>query len=205
MKSYLFGLILAISASAGASGVPPSDSGYQTPEYLVDARVHPVVLEVCKGERPISRDQWTDEAKVWLARSCVGEAGFTAFEECLGIAWVYAARSSRTGASLAAVIRAYSAAVKRRSTHQRPWILGLRSDGRRPEGWPSHLRWAPHRELWFKTLLLLDDWAEGKFANPVSGADHYGGSMDTPGKYWRRVEPKSPIVFRNRFYSSVYY
>jgi hypothetical protein len=154
--------------------------------------------------RPVPRSEWTDSVKVWLARSCVGEAGFDAQDECIGIAWVYAARYNelKGKVSLASIIRRYSSAVKKRGTHKRPWILSLSLDGKRPRGWPENLSWSAHRSLWMKILSELDHWADGNRDNPVAGANHYGGNMDTPGRHWVRVSPKNGLVFRNTFYRS---
>lgn len=155
-------------------------------------------------ERPIPESQWNDETKLWLARSCVGEAGFVAYEECIGIAWVYAARwrASPRGTTLEDVIRGYSAAVKRRSTLRRKWILNLRLDGKRPKRWPKRLLWSGHRPFWEKILRELDQWAKGRRENPVEGANHFGGKMDTPRKSWIIIEPISSVAFGNLFYRS---
>jgi hypothetical protein len=155
-------------------------------------------------ERPIPESQWNDTTKLWLARSCVGEAGFVAYEECIGIAWVYASRwkASSRGTTLEDVIRGYSAAVKRRSTLRRKWILDLRLDGERPKRWPNRLRWSGHKPFWETMLKELDQWALGYRANPVKGANHFGGKMDTPRKSWVIIKPTSSVAFGNVFYRS---
>lgn len=155
-------------------------------------------------ERPIPESQWNDETKLWLARSCVGEAGFVAYEECIGIAWVYASRwrASPRGTTLEDVIRGYSAAVKSRSTLRRKWILHLRLDGKRPNRWPKRLYWSGHRPFWEKILSELDQWAKGYRENPVKGANHFGGKMDTPSKSWVVIKPTSSVAFGNLFYRS---
>jgi len=160
--------------------------------------------ENLRVERPVPASQWDDETKLWLARSCVGEAGFVAYEECIGIAWVYASRwrAAPSGATLKAVIRGYSAAVKRRSTLRRKWILNLQLDGTRPKGWPKRLRWDGHRPFWEKILYELDQWSKGYRENPVKGANHFGGKMDTPSKSWVRIKPSSSVAFGNIFYRS---
>jgi len=167
-------------------------------------------------QKPIPADQWTPQAKLWLARSCVGETRFgvgaadEAMEECMAIAWVYSKRLKIIRAQgvrkdLLWVIKRYSAAVKKRSTHTRPWILTLDYGLKRPSNWPSSLRWGVYRDLWSDKLATLDEWASGKRPDPVPEANHYGGSMDVKrAEYiyrWKRVP--TPSYFKNRFYTSL--
>lgn len=158
-------------------------------------------LDPVKVQRPIPPRQWNADAKLWLARSCVGEAGFASYDECIGIAWVYATRAKETNHSLLGMIKRYSSAVKDRSTRKRSWILYLNLEGTKPNGWPKHLSWKKHKVLWFRLLKVLDDWEKGYYPNPVEGANHYGGPMDTPGKKWTRIYPKPGWLYRNSFYS----
>lgn len=155
-------------------------------------------------DAPIDASEWNEDTKLWLARSCVGEAGFGADDECIGIAWTYATRHKIINGSVSFVslIRQYSAALKTKSNAKRPWIMGLGLDGKTPKGWPSMLDWNRHAKLWFRLLDRLDEWANGKVSNPVNGADHFGGPMDHNVYNWERVTPDSIVVFRNRFYRS---
>lgn len=154
-------------------------------------------------ERPIPKKEWNENVKLWVARSCAGEAGFDAVDECIGIAWVYATRwNGSKKVKFIDVVRKYSAAIKHRSTHARRWILNLNLKGDKPVGWPHRLRWNNHRGMWNDILIALDEWAMGRKPNPVLGADHFGGSMDKPGKYWVRIFPSNGMKFRNRFYRS---
>lgn len=157
-------------------------------------------------KKPIPKSEWNESTKLWLGRSCVGEAGFDAHDECIGIAWVYSARYRELGGkvSLERIIRKYSAAVKDKSTHRRPWILSLNLKGDRPDRWPSKLSWKTHRPKWVKILSELDHWASGDRSNPVRGANHYGGKMDHPGESWVRIKPVSGMKFRNIFYRSTF-
>ena len=156
------------------------------------------------SDKPIPDKEWNKSTKLWLGRSCVGEAGFNAYEECIGIAWVYAARYRELGGnvSLEKIIRRYSSAVKKRSTHRRPWILSLNLNGDKPDGWPSKLSWNIHKSKWMKILSELENWAIGNRDNPVEGANHWGGKMDTPGALWIRINPKEGMEFKNIFYRS---
>jgi hypothetical protein len=153
--------------------------------------------------RPVRAQDWTKEAKLWTARSCVGEAGFGAIEECLAIAWVYATRVRGTRQSFVSVVRKYSAAVKDHERHRRPWIRQLNLDGTMPADWPQ-LNWGYHGRMWKKTLAELDAWARGKRPNPVVGANHYGSHRDAQrARYvrkWKRL--KAPEHFKNWFFDS---
>lgn len=152
---------------------------------------------------PIPSDQWTPAAKLWTARSCVGEAGFHAVEECLAIAWVYATRSKMSSGSYVHLVKRYSSAIKEHEKHRRGWIFELDLAGRCPSKWPTKLNWKKHRGLWMKLLRTLDHWAWGTYGpNPVPGADHFGGKMDTPGSRWTRIEPAASVRFFNFFYKS---
>jgi len=168
------------------------------------------------GQKPIPEGQWTSKTKLWLARSCVGETRFgigapdEAMEECMAIAWVYSKRLKQIRAQgvrkdLLWVIKRYSAAVKRHSTHTRPWILSLDYDLKRPDDWPNNLKWNLYKELWRDKLIELDKWALGEISDPVPAANHYGGSMDVRrAEYiyrWKRVP--TPSYFKNNFYTSL--
>jgi len=161
-------------------------------------------LAVCTAIKadPIPKRQWTSEAKLWTARSCVGEAGFGAVQECIGIAWVYATRAKHYGSPYVVLVKKYSSAVKAHEKHRRGWIFDLQLNGTKPKKWPKHLSWKNHKPLWFRILKTLDLWAQGLVPNPVPGANHFGGKMDTPGIRWIRIQPISDVVFRNRFYRS---
>jgi len=160
---------------------------------------------------PLPPKQFTPEAKVLLAQSCVGEAGWNSYQgECGAIAWIYAKRAKRLNRSLAWVIRHYSAAVKPHKGHKRPWLFELDESLKRPKSWPrddsGHLaiKWkGRHRELWAKTLHFVDSWTRGMVPDVVPRAVHYGGKMDTQRA--TSMDCKKLIIpagFRN-FYCSI--
>ena len=151
---------------------------------------------------PIPEKEWNPETKVWLARSCVGEAGWNV-SECIAISWVYATRYRELNGctSFLTIVKKYSAAIKERSTHKRPWILGLNLKGNKPDKWPKNISWKIHKKLWFSILSDLDLWIKGQKPNPVIGANHFGGSMDRPGDYWMIIKPEG-YTFKNIFYKS---
>ena len=154
-------------------------------------------------QRPVKRREWTKAAKVWTARSCVGEAGFDAVDECMAIAWVYATRATETKSGYLEVVKKYSAAIKRHSTHRRPWILQLDETMEKPQDWPN-LKWRVHRHLWRKILTGLDEWAKGRVPNPIPKANHYGSEDDAKRaryvKRWKKLP--APPEFRNWFFDS---
>ena len=159
--------------------------------------------KVFPSQRPVKAREWTKTARVWTARSCVGEAGFEAIEECMAIAWVYATRATENKKAYLWIVKRYSAAVKKHSTHKRPWILQLNHTMEKPKDWPK-LKWGVHKHLWRKMLQELDKWSKGLIPNPVPGANHYGSQVDARrAKYvrrWKRLE--APGEFKNWFFNS---
>jgi hypothetical protein len=126
-----------------------------------------------------SKHSERDDTAVWLARSCVGEAGWQAAEsgECAAIWHIYAKRALATERPVLRVAKKYSAAIKR-GPHSRPWVLELDRDGRKPKGWPRQLMWRRYTDRWFHTLALADLFLEGRIEDPLPSAQHYGGRMD---------------------------
>ena len=155
-------------------------------------------------EPPVRSDEWNTDLKVWIGRSCVGEAGFHALDECIAIAWVYSHRVAITGLSLMEVVRRYSAAIKKHSLHRRPWLLELNAELKRPKSWPPNLPWQSYRAQWKALLEALDRWSVGQFANPVPGADHFGSREDAYQAVdkWRWKRLPAPSHFRNWFFDS---
>jgi len=167
--------------------------------------------------RPVSIGQWTEKTKRIAAQSVIGEAGWGSSErphevmnEWVSIMQVYVVRYReirQTGRnwSLSKVIRKYSAAVKKRSTHARPWILGIDRECKRPRGWPQELRWkSVHKPICERAFLTLDRWANGDIKTLTPEANHYGGSMDAwyaeKVMKWKRVP--TPPYYGNKFYDS---
>jgi hypothetical protein len=151
---------------------------------------------------PLSPRAWTDRAKTWSARSCVGEAGWYALDECVALAWVHAKRSRTTGIPYIKMIRRYSAATKPHQRHSRPWLLRLAVSGARPSGWPQQLRWGRYREAWEVLLERLDEWARGLHPDPLPDANHYGSGMDALLVKHRWYRVAAPSEFRNWFFDS---
>ena len=145
------------------------------------------------------------DAALWLARSCVGEANFDSAEtgECAALLHVYAKRARLARVTIYTAVRKYSAAVKPRKTHPRPWVLQLDRNGTKPKKWPGQKKkWSSVESMWFDVLWLCDDFLKGKIANPVPNADHYGSKIDE----WRAVQQrwrklKVPHNFKNQFWN----
>lgn len=150
-----------------------------------------VGFEACAQEQP--------DVALWLARSCVGEAGWNTAEsgECVAIAHIYLKRVRINRKSYYWNLRRYSAAV--RKGHGKIWVMALRRDGKRPSGFRK-LEWSRHRSYWLKTLLVADQFIAGETEDPLPTALHYGGYVDRHRlnpKAWRRIPVEA---FRNRFY-----
>ena len=156
------------------------------------------------NEQPVSEEEWDSESQLWLARSCVGEAGWAQFDECIAIAWVYAARAKQSSRyTFLKMVRRYSAALQKGRSMS--WVRGLNYSGRLPRGWPGGLRWYQgYRRVWKTTLIVAGNWAEGKHANPCPGANHFGGPMDHHRAVKARWMPvRCSVRMRNRFYTSL--
>lgn len=143
-----------------------------------------------------------DDVELWLARSCVGEAGWGAHSsgECAALLHIYLKRSHKGGLTLLEACRMYSGATKQRPNHPRKWLFHLDRSDNEPEGWPSHLRWERYSDDWLRTVDLVGDFLRGQIADPLPHADHYGSKYDhiraVRAGWWELVTD-----FRNRFYS----
>jgi len=184
IRCFILFMVLAFCSTVAAD--PPSDARRVSSEVA-----------------PILPAQWDETTRILLGRSCVGEAGFHAINECIAIAWVYVKRARTIGWPLKKVIRRYSAAVKPHSRHDRPWLFELNADGKRPESWPRHLSWPRHRAMWLDLLAEIDRWQAGEIKDPVPDADHYGSKQDARAarlvRRWRRIDTPG---FRNWFFDS---
>ena len=168
------------------------------------ARSGSVTQSIEKIKPPVKNKHWNTATKVWLARSCVGESGFFAVNECMAIAWIYAKRSNAVGWTLLKMIRKYSAALKGHEMHRRRWIFELDAKAEKPEHWPSTIRWKHHRKAWLNLLVQLDAWKLGEVPDPLPRADHYGSYRDANQsvrvRMWTRL--KAPDEFKNLYFDS---
>ncbi len=139
------------------------------------------------------------DVAVWLARSCVGEAGFDAYKtgECLSIWHVYKKRAELSGRTVLGTCLKYSAAVK---TNKHTWVKHLNRTAVSPKYWPARLNWEGVYWLrWIETYQAAERFLKGGTKDPRPTALHYGGSMDVGlnPKVWRRLER---LLHRNIFY-----
>lgn len=144
------------------------------------------------------RGHTADIDAVWLARSCVGEAGWSAWHtgECAAILHIYKKRAARTGETVTQMAKRYSAAIKPHSGRNNTWVLSLRADGKRPDSWPRGAKWGRYSYSWQMTLLVVELFLLGMVADPLPMAIHYGASFDVPAPGSVRIK----TIFRNRFY-----
>jgi len=154
--------------------------------------------------RPIPKVRLSMRTKVNLGRSCVGESGFAAGDECIAIAWVYANRARKAGWSFDKMMHRYSAALKPHERHRRPWLFELNAEGERPKHWPRSISWKHHNKLWQRLLTLINEWENGWIRNPLPKADHFGSRADAQRacfvRRWKRLD--APDHFRNWFFDS---
>ena len=153
---------------------------------------------------PIEPSDWSPRARLILAQSCVGEAGFESGPdgECAAIAWVYAKRVAqmrRAGRRISylSMVRQYSQPIRLR---RRLWVVSLRPDLARPRGWPSSWpRWEDgHQDQWSAVLDAVDAWRRGEVEDPCPAATHFGAHSDSPSP--RLVRAECSIPTRNIFY-----
>jgi len=169
----------------------------------VDKTTTPPARSGSVHKPPVKNKHWNEKTKVWLARSCVGESGFTAVDECMAIAWIYAKRSHLVRWSLLKMIRRYSAATKPHEVHRRPWLFELTAKAEKPEHWPDSLRWKRHKKAWLNLLSKLDEWKRGGIPDPLPEADHYGSYRDAnQSRYVRTWERLDAPGFKNLYFNS---
>jgi hypothetical protein len=152
-----------------------------------------------------AREDRNIDVGLWLARSCVGEAGFASVDsgECAAILHVYKKRARTTKRhAIYKMAQKYSAAIRLREAHPHNWILGLRRNLKEPTHWNPVLRWRIHRGLWKAVLDHADAFLAGDIPDPIPSALHYGGAMDR-GRLSRRVwKPIKGLPFQNTFYEA---
>lgn len=151
-------------------------------------------------------EQWTDEAKLWLSRSVLGEVGWRRPDEYSAVAWVYATRAKGSRHhDFLGMVKAYSAAIKSPGRRREPWLFELGFDKTRPRSWPNGPLWPGlHDEAWSEVLTWADEWQAGQHENPCPGANHFGGYVDRHrAEAARWVTIRCSAKMRNRFYTSL--
>lgn len=152
-------------------------------------------------ELPVPREQLTPEAKLWLARALVAEAGWDGETDHAALAWVLARRweairKTHAKISFAAVVRRYCTALRPGTVvlkWRQRWLRSL-PDGPLT-GWLSH-----YSEQWQSIREFVEEWSEGAIPDPCGGlAHHFGGPMDKTPRHWRQLEC-GPT--RNQYYAT---
>ena len=155
--------------------------------------VHTCSVEASKRKRP--------DVGLWLARSCVGEAGFNSVHsgECAAILNIYLKRTKASNFSMYKVVRKYSAAVKNHTRHTRRWIFHMNRDLKKPDHWNDvSQRWSVVRSRWMEMLWLCDDFLAGKVPDPLPHADHYGDRSDADRARragWHKIKSDYKNIF----------
>lgn len=160
-----------------------------------------VVLLTLVLALPNAEARWKPDVGLWLARSCVGEAGWKSAEsgECVAIAHIYKKRAQQGRYSFFLSMRKYSAAIK--PGCGKTWVRELSRNGKKPDGFNNRLKWSLYREKWFAMLEVADSFVNSVVPDPLPRALHYGGWVDRHNlsqKYWERIPNTG---FRNMFYA----
>jgi hypothetical protein len=164
--------------------------------FLVVILIVNIIGYACKADASEMDDT------IWLARSCVGEAGWSSHKtgECSAILHVYKKISDRTGVPLIDVARKYSSAIKWYPGKPNKWVIHLNGPGKKPRKWPANLKWSKYKKSWLSTVEHVKMFLSGKVEDPLPNADHYGCGLE----HWRAEREgwtELKTNFRNRFYS----
>lgn len=142
-----------------------------------------------------------DSDVVWLARSCVGEAGWDSWKtgECAAILHIYKKRAKIANVSVLQNAKSYSSAIKNYKGKRNKWVVGLQGDSKKPVKWPKNLNWNRFKFDWIMTLLTVELFLLNMIDDPLPNALHYGCLFDKPDKNFKLIRVK----FRNRFYERI--
>jgi len=171
---------------------------------------HQVEVNQIHNEPPVPSHEWNDNARIWLARSVIGEVGWNRPAEQAAVAWVYANRAKKLkNYTFTRMVRRYSAAIRQPGRTRQPWVFELQLNDHKPRQWPSFVDWNnKHSKYWLDTLELIDEWQAGRIPNYCPSANHfgnYGDSLRAEALRWTRIKcivPEGDKQFRNRFYDS---
>lgn len=148
--------------------------------------------------------QISHKAQLWLARACVGEAGWESVEgECAAIGYVIQKRVPVVRKPFLKVLKKYSWAIQYHPKHTRKWLLHLNRDLSKPKFWPKDANWERYVSRWQAVLSVASQFSEGGIPDPTPEANHWGGRMDAwRAKQWGWKRVKAPSHFRNQFFDS---
>lgn len=161
---------------------------------------------------PLPEEQWTEGARLWLARCQVAEAGWESHRDHDAIAWVLARRWSQyinhpaqppRSVTFEKFIQMYSVPLQGEPVSRRQkWVRQLSFDAEQPADWPPAVSWLRHAPLWDAVLVRADEWSRGTVPDPSAGvAMHWGGrtDKDPPPRAYYWWEPLQ-LGTRNTFY-----
>jgi hypothetical protein len=140
--------------------------------------------------RPLPAGEWDEATRLTLAQVMVGEADWHEPDH-IAIAHVLVKRWQRarqkSSITFQGFMQRYSSTMKV-DTERARWVRAL-PWGELP---------GPHKQRWSKVMALVNAWGAGKVGDPCPDAEHWGGTMDRPGKTW---EPISCGLTKNIFYA----
>lgn len=150
-----------------------------------------------QAQPPLPADQWDDEAKLWLARAVVAEAGWNetgTYLDHKAIPWVLARRWGSVqrkfpGMRFVDMVRTYCSALGENDTFTRrqQWVRNLPAvgDDTQPEAWPRMYSWNRHLKYWRNVQQTVLSWGAGQVRDPSGGrAWHWGSpSPELPDLY----------------------
>lgn len=177
------------------------------------------VTSSAAAQPPLPEDQWTDEAKLWLARAFVAEAGWSHELDHVYIAWAltYRWRQRRLRepeVTFADVVKRYCSAFGNEDTitRRQTWVRNLPELGldTMPFMWPSMYSWGRHLKYWRNVQAFTERWGAGLVRDPSRGRVRHWGSASPElpditiaqrainlGKWVELVTPGT----QNRFYA----
>jgi hypothetical protein len=138
------------------------------------------------------------DAGLDLAIAAVHEAGLRAHEDEVVALYAVVLERSR-GNVRVQMPRAFAGRTAR------PWVLGLRRDGREPQGWPRGVSWPRFRSRWLAILDAADRAVAGELGHTCAVTPEFWGGPGIDDERARALDlvevPCGPNV-RNRFYIS---
>ena len=142
--------------------------------------------------RPVPDVEWNEATRLTLAQVMVGEADWHEPDH-IAIAYVLVRRWQQFNAARGPVtfqryMQLYSSTMKV-DTERARWVRAL------PWGELD----GPYGKRWKRVRELVEAWGSGKVKDPCPDAQHWGGTMDRPGKTWEAV---SCGLTKNIFYIS---
>lgn len=130
--------------------------------------------------KPVPEAEWNEATRLTLAQVMVGEADWNEPDH-VAIAYVLLRRwqqfhQARGPISFQRYMQLYSSTMKV-DTERARWVRAL----------PWGELEGPYAKRWRRVRELVSAWGEGRIKDPCPQAQHWGGTMDRPGKSWEAV------------------